>query len=285
MNDTILVVAVSPVAPSRRAPGRGRARRHDRRPITPRGGRRPLLAALLLLLVVLLIAVAAHADPVEEPSTMLGFIEKGDLTTSVKLVVFFTALALIPALVVTVTSFTRVVVVLGFLRQAMGVQSIPPNPVLMGIAMMLSIFIMSPTIAQIHQSAVQPLLDGQISEEEALQRGAQPLRYFMLHQTREKDLALFVQLAKQPRPQTRDDIPLQVLVPSFMISELRKAFEIGFTLFLPFLVIDMVIASVLMSMGMMMLPPVIVSLPFKILLFVLVDGWNLVARGLVSGFA
>jgi flagellar biosynthetic protein FliP len=266
----------------RTATGDGGRRRHGARRAALL---RTLMASSMALAGMLLAALPALADQIEQQKTFLGYMGEDDLTTSVKLVVFFTALALIPALVVSVTSFTRVVVVLGFLRQAMGVQSIPPNPVLMGVAMMLSVYIMSPTIAQVHGEAVQPLLDGQISEEEALSRGAKPLRRFMMHQTREKDLALFVQLARQPRPQSREDIPLHVLVPSFMISELRKAFEIGFTLFLPFLVIDMVIASVLMSMGMMMLPPVIISLPFKVLLFVLVDGWNLVARGLVSGFA
>ena len=246
-----------------------------------------LIGLVLSLGTVLLLAAApASAEPTdEEPSGFVGFFGQSDLTTSVKLVLFFSGLALLPGMVISVTAFTRVAVVLGFLRQAIGVQGIPPNPVLMGIAMMLSLYIMSPVFIQIHESAIVPLLNAEINEDQAMTRGAEPLRHFMLQHTRQKDLALFVRLAPQERPQSPADIPIHVLVPSFLISELRTAFQIGFMLFLPFLVIDMVIASVLMSMGMMMLPPVVVSLPFKILLFVLVDGWNLVARGLVTGFA
>ncbi len=260
--------------------------------IVPRQPPRLVTQALLVGLALtigaglLLSAAPAGAEPLEESSSgILGFYGKTDLTTSVKLVLFFSALALLPGMVVSVTAFTRVAVVLGFLRQAMGVQGIPPNPVLMGIAMMLSIYIMSPVFIQVHSDAIVPLLNNEINEDQAMVRGAAPLRNFMLHHTRQKDLALFVQLSRQERPQSSADIPLHVLVPGFLISELRTAFQIGFTLFLPFLIIDMVIASVLMSMGMMMLPPVVVSLPFKILLFVLVDGWNLVARGLVAGFS
>jgi flagellar biosynthetic protein FliP len=247
------------------------------------------LMALTVLLVALsfveALPVLADPDPAPEPVPAVGFVEAPELTTSIKLVLFFTALGLLPAVVVSVTAFTRVVVVLGFMRQAIGVQSIPPNPVLMGIALMLTLFIMSPVLTRIHQDALEPFLNKTITETEALERGLGPLRHFMLRETRQKDLALFVQLGQIERPETPDDVPMHVLVPSFMISELRTAFEIGFMLFLPFLIIDMVVASVLMSMGMMMLPPVVVSLPLKILLFVLVDGWNLIAHGIVRGFA
>jgi flagellar biosynthetic protein FliP len=227
-------------------------------------------------------AVAAAAGEKHGPA--LGLFEQKEVSTGLKLVLFFTGLALLPALVVSVTAFTRVVVVLAFLRQAIGVQQ-PPNPVLISLALMLTAFIMMPTLSAINGQAVAPLLDGRITEREAIERGAPPLRDFMLAQTRQKDLALFVQLARAERPARPENVPFGVLVPAFMISELRTAFEIGFMLFLPFLVIDMVVASVLMSMGMLMLPPVVVSLPFKVLLFVLVDGWNLVVRSLVTSFA
>jgi flagellar biosynthetic protein FliP len=176
------------------------------------------------------------------------------------------------------------VVVLSFLRQAMSTAQMPPNQVLLGLALFLTLFVMTPTIQTIHSEAVQPYLNGKVTSLDALKTAARPVREFMLRQTREKDLALFVQLAKQPRPETPADLPLTVITPAFMISELKTAFEIGFMLYLPFLIIDLVIASVLMSMGMLMLPPAMISLPFKILLFVLVDGWNLVVRSLVSSF-
>ncbi len=206
------------------------------------------------------------------------------LSTSLMIFLALTALSLAPALVVMVTSFTRLVVVFSFLRHALGTQSMPPNQVLIALSLFLTFFIMTPVWHDIQSSAVQPYVDQKLTGEEAFQRGIQPLKNFMCKQTREKDLALFLSIMKAPRPKNFQDIPISAVVPAFMISELRTAFEIGFLLFLPFLIIDMVVASVLLSMGMMMLPPVMISLVFKILLFVLVDGWNILVGSLVKSF-
>jgi flagellar biosynthesis protein FliP len=206
------------------------------------------------------------------------------LSTSLTLLLILTALSLAPALVVMVTSFTRLVVVFSFLRHALGTQQMPPNQVLIALSLFLTIFIMSPVWQEIKSSAVQPYVDQKLTGEEAVERGLQPLKTFMGNQTREKDLALFLSITKAPRPKNIQETPISAIVPAFMISELRTAFEIGFLLFLPFLIIDMVVASVLLSMGMMMLPPVMISLVFKVLLFVLVDGWNLLVASLVRGF-
>ena len=206
------------------------------------------------------------------------------LSTTLLIFLSFTALSLAPALIVMVTSFTRLAVVFSFLRHALGTQSMPPNQVLIALSLFLTFFIMAPVWHDIQTSAVQPYVDQKLTGEEAIQRGLQPLKTFMGKQTREKDLALFLTIMKAPRPKNFQDIPITAVVPAFMISELRTAFEIGFLLFLPFLIIDMVVASVLLSMGMMMLPPVMISLVFKILLFVLVDGWNILVGSLVKSF-
>jgi flagellar biosynthetic protein FliP len=203
---------------------------------------------------------------------------------SVQLLLVLTALSLAPALMVMVTSFTRLVVVFSFLRHALGTQQMPPNQILIALSLFLTLFIMAPVWQEIQEKAVTPYTAQQISGDEAARRGLQPLKDFMLRQTREKDLALFVAISKSPQPRTAQDISVTTLVPAFMISELRTAFEIGFLLYLPFLIIDMVVASVLLSMGMMMLPPVMISLVFKVLLFVLVDGWNLLVGSLVRSF-
>jgi flagellar biosynthetic protein FliP len=193
-------------------------------------------------------------------------------------------LSLVPAILIMFTSFTRIVVVLSFLRQAIGGQQIPPNPVIIGLAIFLTFFIMSPTIDVITKDAINPYIDKQITMQEAFKRAEPPVKGFMLKQTRQKDIALFLNIAKEKRQSNPADIPLKVVVPAFAISELKTAFEIGFLIYLPFLVIDMVVASILLSMGMMMLPPVLISLPFKLLLFVLVDGWNLVVGSIVRSF-
>jgi flagellar biosynthetic protein FliP len=206
------------------------------------------------------------------------------LSTSLILFLILTALSLAPALIVMVTSFTRLVVVFSFLRHALGTQQMPPNQVLIALSLFLTFFIMAPVWHDIQSSAVQPYVDQKLTGEEAVQRGLQPLKTFMCKQTRGKDLALFLSIMKAPRPKNFQDIPIAAVVPAFMISELRTAFEIGFLLFLPFLIIDMVVASVLLSMGMMMLPPVMISLVFKVLLFVLVDGWNILVGSLVRSF-
>ncbi len=205
-------------------------------------------------------------------------------TDAVQLLLLVGGITLVPALLFTVTGFTRILVVLGFIRSGLGTPTAPPNQVLVGIALFLTLFVMAPTFGAVKTEALDPLAKKQITQGEAFERGQKPIREFMFKQTREKDLALFVKLAKMKRPKTRSDIPTHVLIPAFIISELKTAFQIGFMIFLPFLVIDLVIASTLMSMGMIMLPPVFISLPFKILLFVLVDGWNLVTRSLVESF-
>jgi len=208
----------------------------------------------------------------------------GDGGNAVQLLLLVAGITLIPALLFTVTGFTRILIVLGFIRSGLGTPTSPPNQVLVGIALFLTLFVMAPTFNAVKKDAIEPLQAGKIDQAQAFKRGQQPLRDFMFKQTRTKDLALFVSLAKMDRPKTRADIPTHVLIPAFIISELKTAFQIGFLIFLPFLVIDLVVSSTLMSMGMMMLPPVFISLPFKILLFVLVDGWDLVTRSLVQSF-
>ncbi|MBX5469457.1 MAG: flagellar type III secretion system pore protein FliP [Thermoleophilaceae bacterium] len=207
-----------------------------------------------------------------------------DGANAVQILLFVAGLSLVPALLFTVTGFTRILIVLGFIRSGLGTPSAPPNQVLVGIAVFLTIFVMAPTFKAINDDAIQPLSHGRITQAQALDRGQKPLREFMFKQTREKDLALFVRLAHVKQPKTRADVPTWVLIPAFIVSELKTAFQIGFLIFLPFLIIDLVVSSTLMSMGMMMLPPVFISLPFKILLFVLVDGWNLVTQSVVQSF-
>ena len=208
----------------------------------------------------------------------------GDGQNAVQLLILVGAITLVPALLFCVTGFTRILVVLGFIRTGLGTPTAPPNQVLVGIALFLTMFVMMPTFKQIKTDAIDPLTAHKITQTQALDRGQKPLREFMFKQTRDRDLALFVKLSKIDRPKTRADVPTYVLIPAFMISELKTAFQIGFLIFLPFLVIDLVVSSTLMSLGMMMLPPVFISLPFKILLFVLVDGWNLVLGSLVRSF-
>jgi flagellar biosynthetic protein FliP len=207
-----------------------------------------------------------------------------DGTNAVQILLLVGGITLLPALLFTVTGFTRIIIVLGFIRSGLGTPTAPPNQVLIGIAFFLTLFVMQPTLKDMKTQAWDPLNSGKITQVQALDRAQGPLREFMFKQTRETDLALFAGLAKIDRPKTRKDIPTHVLIPAFILSELKTAFQIGFLIFLPFLVIDIVVSSTLMSMGMMMLPPVFISLPFKILLFVLVDGWNLVTRSLVESF-
>jgi flagellar biosynthetic protein FliP len=207
-----------------------------------------------------------------------------EMTMPVQMLILLTLLTFLPAIVISVSSFTRIIIVFHFLRQALGTQEAPSNQILIGLALFLSFFVMSPTLTAIYDDAYEPWSKGQITQDIALEKGAAPLRQFMLKSTREKDLQLFIEMSKGPKPSGPNDVPLRVLVPAFMISEIKTAFQIGFVLFLPFLVIDMVVSSVLLSMGMMQLPPVMVSLPFKILLFIMVDGWNLVVSSLVKSY-
>ena len=232
-----------------------------------------------------LMSSSAVAQSIPKVSVEVGEVEDpSDLSTTLQIVLLMTVLAVAPSILIMVTSFIRLAVVLAFLRQAMGANQMPPNQLLVGLALILTFFIMAPVANQSYNDGIKPYLDEQISGEEAYEKSVAPIRQFMLAQTREQDLALFVDIAGLEAPQSADDVPLHVLVPGFVISELRTAFQIAFVIFIPFLVIDMVVASVLMSMGMMMLPPIIVSLPFKILLFVLVDGWYLLIKSLVASF-
>jgi flagellar biosynthetic protein FliP len=242
----------------------------------------------VIVLCVLVAGVAASQDkaiPMPKISVEVGkATSPDDVAVTLQILFLMTVLSLAPAILIMTTAFTRIVVVLHFLRQALGTQQVPPSQVLIGLAMFLTFFVMAPTWNRVNQDAIQPYMKNTISLQQAYDRAVVPVREFMLRQTREEDLALFVKLANVDKPETRDDVPLHALVPAFAISELRIGFEIGFLLFIPFLVIDMVISSILLSMGMMMLPPVLISLPFKILLFILVDGWHLVIRSLLESF-
>jgi flagellar biosynthesis protein FliP len=209
---------------------------------------------------------------------------KVDSSNALQILLLIGGISLIPAILFTVTGFTRILIVLGFIRNALGTQSTPPNQVLVGIALFLTLFVMAPTISAIKTDAYEPLQKHEINTTQALKRGQEPLRAFMFKQTRTRDLALFVSLAHIKPPKTRADIPTYVLIPAFIMSELKTAFQIGFLIFLPFLIIDLIVSSALMSMGMVMLPPTFISLPFKILLFVLVDGWDLITHSLVASF-
>ncbi|WP_210609944.1 flagellar type III secretion system pore protein FliP [Priestia flexa] len=206
------------------------------------------------------------------------------VSTSIQLLLLLTVLSIAPGILILMTCFTRIVIVLSFVRTSLGTQQMPPNQVLLGLALFITFFVMAPTFSQVNKEALQPLLNEEINLTEAYDQAALPMKEFMSAHTRQKDLALFLEYAEMDRPSSVEDIPLTALVPAFAISELKTAFQIGFMIFVPFLVIDMIISSVLMSMGMMMLPPVMISLPFKILLFVLVDGWNLVIKSLLISF-
>ena len=208
----------------------------------------------------------------------------GAVSAPLQIVLFLTLLSFIPAILVIMTSFTRIAIVFHFLRQALGTQEMPSNQMLVGLTLFLTFFIMAPVGERVHSLAVQPAMNGEIDVTEALTRGAPPLREFMLKQTREADLALFVELGKVPRPATPDALPRRVVIPAFAISELKTGFQMGFFLFVPFLLIDLVVSTTLLSMGMLQLPPAMISLPFKILLFVLIDGWHLVVGSLVKSF-
>lgn len=220
------------------------------------------------------------------PSVSFDFGPDGPKQTAVviQILILLTVLSLAPALFIMVTSFTRIVIVLSFLRQALGTQAVPPNQVLLSLALFLTMFIMAPVGQTVYNNAVQPLIAEQISYEEAWKKGSEPVRGFMLRQVRDKDLELFITLSKIPKPERVEEVPTHAIIPAFILSELRIAFQIGFLIYIPFLIVDMVVASILMSMGMMLLPPVVISLPFKLILFVLADGWYLVVGSMVRSF-
>ncbi|MFQ3548300.1 MAG: flagellar type III secretion system pore protein FliP [Armatimonadota bacterium] len=246
-----------------------------------------LAVALIILMVVFLGVPVLAQQGVFVPKIDIG-VSKADspqeVSTSIQILLILTVLSLAPALLMMLTSFTRIIIVLSLTRSAMGSPQVPPNMVLIGLALFLTFFTMAPILEQVNKEAVQPYMNKQISFEQAIERASNPLKDFMLKQTREKDIALFVSLSGSGRPKSKADLQMNVLIPAFLISELKTAFTIGFVIYIPFLVIDMVVAVTLMSMGMMMLPPVLISLPFKILLFVMVDGWHLVARSLTMSF-
>ncbi|MBL4952956.1 flagellar type III secretion system pore protein FliP [Neobacillus sp. YIM B02564] len=244
------------------------------------------LAFLVPLLTIGFITAAHAAGPASTilPGLDLGSNDPDKVSNTVRIILLITVLSIAPAMLVLMTCFTRIVVVLSFVRNALGTQQIPPNQVLIGLALFMTFFIMGPTFSQINNHAFQPFMAGKISQEQAFKAASDPLKEFMTKSTREKDLALFLDYAKIKKPKTVEDIPLRALVPAYAISELKSAFQMGFMIFVPFLVIDMIVSSVLMSMGMMMLPPVMISLPFKILLFVLVDGWYLIVESLLKSF-
>ena len=247
--------------------------------------------AMLLVGVVLIFLFAsidrAYAQPIQVPRINIGIDEAQspqEVTSSLQLLLLLTVLSIAPAILIMMTSFTRIIIVLSFIRNAIATQQTPPTQVLIGLALFLTFFIMSPVATNINDNALQPYLNQEISQEVAFTNAMEPIRGFMLRQTREKDLALFIEIGNVNVQNNLEEVPNTVLIPAFIISELKTAFQIGFILFIPFLVIDMVVASTLMSMGMMMLPPAMISLPFKLLLFVMVDGWNIVIRSLVLGF-
>jgi flagellar biosynthetic protein FliP len=246
-------------------------------------GRRVRLATVVA--GIALVGLFGLVAPAGAQDISINFGQGGGLTERViQLIALMTVLSLAPSILVMVTSFTRIVVVLSILRTALGTATAPPNTVLVSLALFLTAFVMGPSLQRAYDVGVKPLIANQITAEQAFERSSGPLRDFMLKSVREKDLKLFVDMAHEATPASPEDLSMRIVVPAFMISELRRAFEIGFLLFLPFLIIDLVVASVLMSMGMMMLPPVVVSLPFKLIFFVLVDGWSLVAGSLVQSY-
>lgn len=246
---------------------------------------------ILFVLAVILFGNQPLSAQVQVPTTLPRITIElnqakgpGDVAISLQILALMTILSLAPTILILTTSFTRIIIIFHFIRQALGTQQMPSNQILIGLALFLTFFIMTPVWRDVNDKALQPYLNEEISDKEAFEYAMKPIREFMVNLTREKDIALFMRFANEEKPQTVDDIPLRVIVPSFVISELRIAFQIGFLLYVPFLMIDMVVASVLMSMGMLMLPPIMISLPFKVLLFVLVDGWFLVVNSIVTSF-
>jgi len=245
---------------------------------------RYLVMAALFSSLLVIPALAQTRTPLGVNLNFNSLLAAPQFSSSINLVLAMALVTLVPFFLISVTGFLRIVIVFSLLRTAIGTQQVPPNSVLIGLAMFMTVFVMAPVWQDVNTHALTPYNQGKISQTKAFELGAKPLAKFMLKQTREKDLALFVQFAKIAPPKTPDDIPMYVLIPSFMISELKTAFQIGFLLFIPFIIIDLVVANILLSLGMFMLSPVMVSLPFKILLFVLVDGWNLITRGLLMSF-
>lgn len=254
-------------------------------------GKRSLVLIVVFLAITYVMvgcSVSFCQDLPMIPSITLGLKEAErpqQVSVILQILFLMTVLSLAPAIVVMMTSFTRLVVVFSLIRHALGTQQMPPNQVLIGLALLLTFFLMSPIYSKVHKEAIQPFMAEEISQAEAIKKALDPIREFMFRQTRKKDLALFLSISNTEKPKNMDEVPTIVLIPSFVISELKTAFQIGFLIYIPFLVIDMVVASVLLSMGMMMLPPFMVSLPFKLMLFVLVDGWHLLVGSMIKSFA
>lgn len=253
------------------------------------GGRRCAVAVMLLIGVLWTAAVSASEPALSLPGVQVrlagGAGSSAEISSAIKILLGLTVLSLAPAILMSMTSFIRIVIVLSMLRHAMGMQETPPNTVIVSLALFLTLFTMSPSLQEINVKAFEPFMNGKLSVEKAGREAAKPLREFMVRQTREEDLALMVELSKAEQPKTIDDINIVQLIPAFMLSELRSAFQIGFVIFLPFLLIDLIVSSALMSLGMMMVPPASIALPVKILMFVLIDGWNLVVRALIGTFS
>ncbi len=243
-----------------------------------------IICGIAVIFCCMNIVEAANESMVPLKLTMSidNFSKPKEIAGTLKIVLFLTALSLLPGLLLTMTSFTRIIIVLSFVRKALSFQTLPPNQILIGISLFLTLFVMSPVLKQVNSEAVQPYLKEEITQNEALSRGLVPFQKFMLKQTREKDIALFMNIAKMERPKSVKDVPMHIVIPAFITSELKTSFQMGFLLFLPFLVIDMVVACVLTAMGMVMLPPAMISMPFKLILFVLVDGWQLIFQSLIS---
>ncbi len=235
-------------------------------------------------LITLAIAGIATAAKTNDVVTLPNLLAPAQISNSIQLLVSLSLITLAPFFLMSVTSFLRIVIVLGMVRTAIGTQQVPPNAIIIGLALFMTVFIMTPVWQEVNTKAIVPYNQGKISQVQAFEKGLDPLRMFMFRQTREKDLGLFIQFSKIPKPTKFEQVPTYVLIPAFMISELKTAFQIGFLLFIPFVVIDLVVSSILLSLGMMMLSPVMISLPFKVMLFVLADGWNLIVRGLMLSF-
>jgi flagellar biosynthesis protein FliP len=248
------------------------------------------IVSFVTVLVLFIVSYKASAAPEQIPIPKFNFSVDGastptDYVNNIKLLLLLTVLTLLPSFVIMMTSFTRIIVTFSFLKNALGAQQSIPSQILIGLALFLTVFIMAPTYNELNNKALKPYLENTITQDQAIEEGSKPLREFMLKQTRQKDLKLFMEMAKLGEDVTKDNVPLYVVVPAFAISELKTSFQIGFLLYIPFLIIDLVVASILMSMGMFMLPPVMISLPFKLILFVMVDGWYLMVKSLITSFS
>lgn len=249
--------------------------------------KKSLIGKMLLAIGITLLAVPAAHCAMAFPNINIGMKTANtpqEFTQGIQIMIWLTILTLAPSIFIMTTAFIRIIIVLAITRQAIGIGSLPPSQILTGLALILTFFIMSPTINKINDTAIQPYMKNQITQQVAIDKAIKPAREFMLKQTDEKNLALFIKMAKLPRPKTEADVPTYIVIPAFILSELNTSFKIGFVIFLPFLVIDLVVSSILVSMGMLFLPPTMIALPFKLVLFIMVDGWYLIVKSLVEGF-